>query len=278
VSDVSIALVLPELLGTYGDSGNAQVLANRLKWRGHQPKVIRCTTAPQIPSTADIYVIGGGEDAPQAQAASELCQSRGLIRGIDAGGAVLAVCAGLQILGRSFENVKGVSLPGLGVLGCETRRGQRRQIGEVVVQPAEGLGLPTLTGHENHAGVTVLDPGCPPLGFTTAGSGNGDGTGSEGAVSGHAIGTYLHGPVLARNPALADLLLTWVVGPLAPLDDSTEDRLRAGRLSEVRRGGARPGLGSIWRNMGGGHGFTGRPEHGESRGHALLKATNDGHR
>jgi CobQ-like glutamine amidotransferase family enzyme len=110
-----------------------------------------------------------------------------------------------------------------------------------VVEPAAewlGLGLPTLTGFENHGAVTELGAGARPIGDVQVGTGNKDGT-VEGAVAGHVWGTYLHGPVLARNPQLADLLLSWVVGPVGPLDDSEPDALHAERcehgLAERRR-------------------------------------------
>jgi CobQ-like glutamine amidotransferase family enzyme len=106
--------------------------------------------------------------------------------------------------------------------------GAHRRIGEVVVDTGRPeLGL--LSGFENHAGITTLAPGAEPLGSVCSGSGNGDGR--DGAFQDRRlVGTYLHGPVLARNPALADLLLSWVTGPLPPLDDDVADRLRAERL------------------------------------------------
>ena len=103
-----------------------------------------------------------------------------------------------------------------------------RQIGELVVD-ATAFDLPPLTGFENHGGITSLGPGSVPLGRVRAGSGNGTG-GVEGAVTGHVIGTYLHGPALARNPALADLMLSWIVGSLGELDDAVVNRLRRERL------------------------------------------------
>lgn len=107
-------------------------------------------------------------------------------------------------------------------------------MGELVVEAEPGLGLPTLTGYENHAGVTTLGPGARPLGKVLVGRGNDAGDGTEGLVSGRVVGTYLHGPVLARNPALADLLLSWVVGPLDPLDDEEVEALRAERIAAAR--------------------------------------------
>jgi CobQ-like glutamine amidotransferase family enzyme len=110
-------------------------------------------------------------------------------------------------------------------------------VGEILVEPAASVGLPALSGYENHAGLTDLGPGAAPLGRVDVGVGNGDGT--EGAIGGRVVGTYLHGPVLARNPALADLLLSWVVGELSPLDDRESQQLRAERLGAAPRQASR---------------------------------------
>ena len=234
---VSIALLYPELLGTYGDGGNGVVLAQRLRWRGIPAEVIDITAGEGVPSSCDIYLMGGGEDGPQALAVRELRAGRTLARAVEDGAPVLAVCAGFQLLGRQFGGPDGRPHTGLGLIDCSTDRGLgARRVGELVVEPDEELDLPTLTGYENHQGVTTLGPSARPLGSVVVGHGNDTGDGSEGAVSGRVIGTYLHGPVLARNPALADLILSWVVGPLDPLEDSEIDSLRHQRLAVARRG------------------------------------------
>jgi CobQ-like glutamine amidotransferase family enzyme len=234
---VSIALLYPELLGTYGDGGNAAVLAQRLRWRGIPAEVVDITAGESVPTSCHVYLLGGGEDGPQALAVRELRASRALARAVDGGAAVLAVCAGYQILGRQFLGPDGRPHGGLGLLDVSTDRGPGpRRVGELVVEPVVDPGLPTLTGYENHAGITRLGPGVQPLGKVVVGHGNDHGDGSEGAVSGRILGTYLHGPVLARNPALADLILSWVVGPLDPLDDGEVQELRAERMAAARRG------------------------------------------
>jgi CobQ-like glutamine amidotransferase family enzyme len=238
-SSLTVALLFPDLLGTYGDSGNAAILAQRLRWRGFDADVVVIRSGDAVPELCELYVVGGGEDLPQALAARQLA-SGSLARAVDGGAAVLAVCAGLQILGTSFVGPDGVETDGLGLLDCATRREDRpRAIGEVVVEPAPDLGLPILTGYENHAGVTAIGPGSAPLGRVKVGVGNGDGSGTDGVRRGRILGTYLHGPVLARNPALADLLLGWVVGDLAPLDDEESLDLRAERLTAAAGPGRR---------------------------------------
>ena len=233
---VRIALLFPELLGTYGDGGNATVLAQRLRWRGIPAEVVEVAAGEPVPESCDVYLMGGGEDGPQALAVRELEASGALPRALDAGAAVMAVCAGYQVLGNRFLGPDGSSHAGLGLLDCSTSRGKgARRVGELVVDADPDLGLPPLTGYENHAGVTTLGPGARPLGRVVVGHGNDGGDGTEGVVSGHVLGTYLHGPVLARNPALADLVLSWVVGPLEPLEDPEVEDLRAERIAAARR-------------------------------------------
>jgi CobQ-like glutamine amidotransferase family enzyme len=230
-SALRVVLVYPDLLGTYGDSGNAVVLAQRWRWRGHRAELITIEAGRAVPATADLYVIGGGEDLPQAMASRALAEGRPLHRAVSDGAAVLAVCAGLQELGTSVAGPDGVERAGLGLLDVATGRGRGpRAVGELVVEPTAESPLPLLTGFENHGAVTALGPGVRPAGRVVSGVGNGTGDGLEGAVSGRIWGTYLHGPVLARNPQLADLLLGWVAGPLPPLDDSEIEALRAERL------------------------------------------------
>lgn len=234
---VTVALLYPDLLGTYGDSGNAAILAARLRWRGIEAEVLTVRAGQPVPEGCEVYVVGGGEDLPQSQAARQLDAGRDggpLRRAVDGGAVVLAVCAGMQILGRSFVGPDGAPADGLGLIDATTAAGEgARMVGEILVDPDPRLGLPELTGYENHAGATILGPGSEPLGRVRVGSGNGRGFGVDGAVTGRVIGTYLHGPVLARNPALADLLLSWAVGPLEPLNDAECEDLRAERLAAV---------------------------------------------
>ena len=211
------------------------------------------------PASCDIYVLGGGEDSPQASAAAALISEEVLHRAVDGGAAVLGICAGFQILGHSFFGPDGKARPGLGLLDCTTaRRASPRIVGEILVEPQpRRLGgversLPALSGYENHAGLTDLGAAATPLGRVDVGVGNGDGT--EGAIGGRVVGTYLHGPVLARNPALADLILSWFAGELEPLDDSEITDLREERrqfvAAEVARRSSRRKLGDApfgWR-------------------------------
>jgi lipid II isoglutaminyl synthase (glutamine-hydrolysing) len=229
-STLRIVWIYPDLLSTYGDRGNLLILARRAALRNIPVETYQVRSDQPMPSTADIYLIGGGEDGPQALAAQRLIADGGLHRAVAQGAAVLTVCAGYQLFGGSFY-AKGARCPGLGLLDITSDRGETRAVGEVRGDIDPRLGLPPLTGFENHGGRTHLGRGVAPLARVTAGIGN-DGH-TEGAWQGKILGTYAHGPALARNPAIADLLLRWAIGAdiLAPLDDTWADRLRGERLA-----------------------------------------------
>ncbi|HUP76526.1 MAG TPA: hypothetical protein VM282_26055 [Acidimicrobiales bacterium] len=259
-SAVRIAVVLPELLGTYGDSGNGIVLEHRLRWRGIAVERIEYDRATSIPETADLYLLGGGEDRPQTLAARELRASGAVNRAHARGAVILAVCAGYQIAGRSFPGAEGRET-GLELLDVTTTVGAGpRAVGELLIEPDPALDLPLVSGFENHQGVTALGPDARPLGRVLEGVGNGadhevsrsegrsglasrsegrSGLASrtEGALAERIVATYAHGPVLARNPAFADWLLTMIVGPLEPLEHDVvvaTAELRRERLAATR--------------------------------------------
>jgi lipid II isoglutaminyl synthase (glutamine-hydrolysing) len=227
-----IVEVLPTLLGTYGDRGNGLVLRHRAQSRGYDVTVVTVSPGDGIPRDGDLYLVGGGEDDAQMRALELMRADGGIQAAVDADKPILAICAGLQLLGTSFTARGGASAPGLGIVDIATAPANPRSVGEVVAIPDPALGLPVLLGFENHQGHTTRGPGVKPLAQVVMGNGNGDGT--EGFISGRIIGTYLHGPALARNPGLADLLLTWATGDeQQPLDDSEVDALRAERMKFV---------------------------------------------
>jgi hypothetical protein len=225
-----IVSLLPDVLGTYSDGGNVAVLAQRARWRGIGVDV-RTVTAEEVPPAgADLYVLGGGEDAAQRYAAEWLRKQPQLCAAIAERATTLAVCAGMQVLGSSMQDTGGRVIPGAGILPLATAPGRRRAVGEVIARcELPGVGL--LTGFENHQGRTTLAPGVDALGRVLRGTGNGAGARAEGVLTRTVIGTYLHGPVLARNPALADVLLTRATGlALAPLELPDQAGVRAIRL------------------------------------------------
>lgn len=233
-SAVRIAALLPEVLGTYSDGGNVIVLAQRLRWRG-LPVEVRAITADRSPPTGfDLYHLGGGEDEAQMFAAAWLRRHPQLCATLRERATTLVVCAGLQVLGSWLQDSAGHRHDGAGVLDLSTEPGRRRAVGEVVSSCAiDGVG--ELTGFENHRGITTLGAGVTPLARVVRGRGNGTPDGGDGVLTPTVIGTYLHGPVLARNPALADAVLARVVGrSLAPLDLPDQASVRAARLGRGR--------------------------------------------
>ena len=241
-SALRVVVVHPDLLGTYGDSGNGRVLAGRAVWRDIPVELIHALSDSPLPAGGDVYCLGGGEDGPQVQSAERL-RDGVLGRAVEAGAVVLAVCAGYQVIGQSFPDAEGRPHPGVGLLDVVTEKGSgRRAVGELAAQPVRNgsddgpdpVVLETLTGFENHSAITRLGPRARPLARVLSGVGNGSGDNSEGARSGFVLGTYAHGPALARNPSLADLLLAWATRSVpAPLDDVEERALRAQRLEAV---------------------------------------------
>jgi lipid II isoglutaminyl synthase (glutamine-hydrolysing) len=233
-SGLRLVWVYPDLLSTYGDRGNLIMLERRARLRGIGVEPIFVNSDEAVPRDGDIYLLGGGEDLPQVLAARRLRADGGLANAADRGAVVFAVCAGYQLLGAEFGGADGEPAAGLDLLDMRSGRGDRRAVGEIVADVDPGLGVPVLTGFENHQGVTRLGPEVAPLAQVSVGIGNGDGT--EGAFAGRVLGTYLHGPALVRNPGLADLLLGWVVGalpPLAPEQEELAGRLRNERLAAV---------------------------------------------
>ncbi|MGV0644717.1 type 1 glutamine amidotransferase [Mycolicibacterium sp. XJ879] len=234
-SRVRIGLVLPDVMGTYGDGGNAVVLRERLRLRGYDAEIIEITLADPVPAELDLYTLGGAEDYAQRLATTHLLRYPGLQRAVSRGAPVLAICAAIQVLGHWYETSSGERVEGVGLLDATTAPQDDRSIGEVVSQPLlEGL-TERLTGFENHRGGTVLGAMARPLGRVVSGAGNRDGDGIDGAVQGSVVATYLHGPCLARNPQLADHLLSRVVGELAPLELPEVEQLRRERLVAPRR-------------------------------------------
>lgn len=233
---VHLVLLYQSLLGIYGDQGNARVLQRRLEWRGIASRLTVVEPGDTVPDDAQVYLLGGGEDNAQVSAVRALQADGGLHRAVDRGAAVLAVCAGYQIAGRTFTiGDDDRVIDGLGLLDVTTTRAPQRAVGEILTKWIGHDGEEAwLTGFENHGGHTRLAAGVSPLARVEIGVGNcGDGT--EGAVSGKVIGTYPHGPVLARNPALADHVLSLGMDTeLAPLPRPEIDKLREERIAAVR--------------------------------------------
>ena len=235
---VVIAHLFPDALNLYGDRGNIDTLVRRAGWRGIVPEVrgVGAEDAARL-AGADVIFIGGGADQHQRAVADQLIAlADPLRRAIDEGAALLAVCAGYQNLGHAFRSPHVGEIPGPGLLDVETEMpsGAERFVGGIAIEVDEGSPIATLAAHgrrrvvgfENHSGRTSLGPTMRPLGRVLIGRGNDGTSGFEGAVAfpgegglrGLRIGTYLHGPLLPRNPHLADFVLASGLGRGVPVD------------------------------------------------------------
>lgn len=225
-----LAHLYPDVMNIYGDRGNVIALRYRCEARGIDLDVAEINLGdPFEPADFDLVLIGGGQDREQRRIAADL-QAKGpaLRAAIDAGLPLLAVCGGFQLFGHRYVDHEGGVIPGIGVFDLETRHpGPRadRCIGDVVL--ATELG--EVVGFENHGGRTYLAPGQAPFGTVRRGFGNNASDGTEGARRNHAIGTYLHGSLLPKNPAIADELIRAALQrrygdavAVAALDDSAE--------------------------------------------------------
>jgi lipid II isoglutaminyl synthase (glutamine-hydrolysing) len=246
---ITVGHLYPDYLNIYADRGNMAVLARRAALRGHDLSVEAVGVGDRVRRHHDLVYVGGGQDREQALIAPDLAARRDELQDALAGGAVaLAVCGGYQLLGRFYRDRAGSELPGAGIFPHETVAGKGRLIGDVLIEcelePGERW---TVAGFENHAGRTRLDPGAQPLGRVVAGFGNDGESGFEGCRLGRALGTYLHGPLLPRNPWLADWILAQALAhatggdppALEPLPDLLEADAHAVSARRARERGGR---------------------------------------
>lgn len=235
----------PELLNLYGDSGNILVLRRRMEWRGIRPEVVEVHVG-ETPSFvgADIVFVGGGSDREQRIVCEKLLACRAeLASFVEDGGVLAAVCGGYQLLGHSYL-MGDEKVPGLALVDLYTDRGTPRLIGNIAVESR--ISPQPIVGYENHGGRTHLGAGVEPMGRVLYGHGNDGVSGEEGCLYKNVVGTYVHGPLLPKNPGVADYLITaalnrrYGVSKLEPLDDTEElaanrvmfDRLMSGSVKE----------------------------------------------
>jgi lipid II isoglutaminyl synthase (glutamine-hydrolysing) len=222
MTTIRVGHLYPDYLNIYADRGNIAVLTQRAGWRGHALQVTTLGLGDAVVAGEhDLYYVGGGQDREQLLVAEDLVsKAPALHEAVGAGAAALAVCGGYQLLGRGYRGFHGEDMPGIDLLPLETVAGERRMIGDVLLECELEPGKKrTLAGFENHAGRTRLDAGAEPLGRVLAGFGNDGESGFEGCRAGRVIGTYLHGPLLPRNPWLADWLLEQALGHRLGTDD-----------------------------------------------------------
>ena len=233
--EVHVVHLYPREMSIYGDLGNTRCLAARLRWHGYRPVVHDHHPGAAWPERADILLGGGGQDSGQARVTDDLARHADRLRELAADGLpMLMICGMYQLFGEAFITVEGQRLPGLGILDVTTRGNATRMIGPVVLDTDFG----SVVGYENHSGSTVLGAGQQPFGRVRHGQGNNGTDGHEGARTGNVVGSYLHGPVLPANPALADGLLEIAARRAtggwdpAEVDDTVAERAHA---AQVRR-------------------------------------------
>jgi CobQ-like glutamine amidotransferase family enzyme len=247
---IRVGHLYPDYLNIYADRGNIAVLERRAAWRGHELVVSGIGMGEAVrPGEHDLLYVGGGQDREQALVAPDLAaKGEAIAAAVEAGAAVLAVCGGYQLLGHFYRDRAGAELPGAGVFPLHTIAGERRMIGDVLLEcELEPGDRRTLAGFENHAGRTLLEAGATPLGRVVAGFGNDGESGFEGCRVGRALGTYLHGPLLPRNPWFADWVLAQALAhasggdppELAPLPDDLEAQAHDVSASRAHARGGR---------------------------------------
>jgi CobQ-like glutamine amidotransferase family enzyme len=240
---VRLGHLYPAEMNIYADRGNIAVLERRLAWRGMALEVTALEIGdPVEPGAHDLYYLGGGQDRDQAVVAEDLARAKagGLRAAVAGGAAALCVCGGFQLAGHGYTGADGTRMPGIGILDLDTVAGPTRLIGDLVIEAELEGERRTVVGFENHAGRTRLGPGARPLGRVVRGHGNNGRDGLEGGVSGRVIGTYLHGPLLPKNPWIADTLIGWALAhrtgaapALEPLDDALEQEAHAAAVARA---------------------------------------------
>lgn len=233
---VRLCHLYPKQMNIYADRGNIAVLRHRLGWRGYELETTNLELGDNLrPGQHDLYYLGGGQDRDQELVANDLTRNAAALRSAaDEGAAMLFVCGGIQLAGSRYRTTTNQSLKGVGVFDLETEAGTGRLVGDILIEANLAKETRPVVGYENHVGRTHLGSDCEPLGTVVHGYGNNGTDDSEGAVRDHAIGTYIHGPLLPKNPWLADILIRWSLGhrtgeqpTLEPLDDTTENLAHA---------------------------------------------------
>jgi CobQ-like glutamine amidotransferase family enzyme len=231
---ITLAHLYPRAMNIYGDTGNVVVLTKRLAWRGFAARVVGVNVGDPLPPDTDILLGGGGQDATQGELADDFLAKGPDLRAMaDDGVVMLTICGTYQLLGHEFITQDGLHIPGVAVLDVITHGSRERLIGTSVAESTDTIGAGRLVGYENHSGMTELGPGVRPLARAAAGCGNNGRDRTEGAIRDNVVGTYLHGPVLAKSARFADELLRralrrrGVSDELVPLDDTLADRAAA---------------------------------------------------
>ena len=231
----------PREMSIYGDLGNTRCLAARIRRHGYDCVVHDHHPGMPFPPDAHLLMGGGGQDSGQSRVEDDLAAIGDRLRGLASDGApMVMICGMYQMFGHAFITSEGVELPGLGILDVTTRGQSTRMIGGIVLDTQWG----EVVGFENHSGATVLGSGQAPFGMVRVGHGNNGHDHTEGARTHNVIGSYLHGPILPANPAVADALIAAAAERATgrpfepePIDDSLADEARTRQIARLRARG-----------------------------------------
>lgn len=233
---IKIIHLYPERMNIYGDYGNILALNRRMHWRGIESEVIPVDIDEKLPGDGDIIFIGGGQDRGQIGVAKDLASKEHQIHEfVEGGKPLLSICGGYQLLGEYFISNDYGELPGIKVFNIITKATDTRMVGNIVVQ-SDKFG--ELVGFENHSGATEFVGRAQELGIVKKGFGNNQHDKQEGIIYKNAIGTYLHGPFLPKNPVVCDWLIAGALDcrgeprELIELDDAIENNAH---LSSAKR-------------------------------------------
>ncbi len=206
---ITILQLYPKDMNIYGDNGNLLVLVRRLEWYGYEPEVVSYNVGETLPKNPDIIIGGGGQDSGQEKIHADLLKIGPQLKTwADQGIPMLLVCGLYQLFGHFFKTLNGTMLEGIGVLDVKTYGTNERLIGNIVTS-SDVFGA--IVGYENHSGQTFLGDTAKPLATVIKGAGNNAKDGNEGARYRNVLGTYLHGSILPKNPAIADFLIRTAV-------------------------------------------------------------------
>lgn len=220
---IKIVHLYPRLMNIYGDIGNVICMVKRAQWRGIEPEVVNVNTGDRLPKDYDLVFMGGGQDKGQSLIAKDLqTKAKQLRDSIGEGTPALVICGGYQLFGRHFTTSQNETIKGIDVFGITTKASDIRMIGNIVINSKR---FGTLVGFENHSGQTKYIASQEPLGRVIKGYGNNSTDRVEGIIYKNAIGTYMHGSFLPKNPHVADYLLLnalkrrYDIATLSPLED-----------------------------------------------------------
>ena len=232
-------------MNLYGDRGNVQTLALRCRRRGIELLIEEIGIGDKTDMIGfDLAFFGGGQDKEQRRIGQDIIETKAnnLRAAIEDGIVTLTVCGGFQLFGEYYRPLEGPVLKGISIFDARTEGSKRRAIGDIIIRSELKNGVTSeLIGFENHSGRTYLGPGCQPLGRVIRGFGNNERDNTEGARYLNCFGTYLHGPLLPKNPILADYLLQLALerrygkNELVPLDDLLENETRRRMIKQIKR-------------------------------------------